>query len=329
MTKTGAITGPKHFTAAEAQLNGLIKPGEAWDEATQKAIPRGEALEIAQLERPLDLAQQLATYQRNRKTLANFVRQYFEEAEYDARGNLVPGKLRDYYQFPGAPEDGPKALTKRGAEKLGQLYRYGRGVTRTVDKTETAEYTAATIEVELIDQYRRPIGSGVGSCTTAEGGFQTIGARKKYGGVWDEGAKSWKRPADYRAALNDVVQRASKRAYAQAMIYATGADEFFTVAREDEAPPAPGGMLVDQQPAPAAPTTATDPGPFLPKAKSLKQYGGLSVRTIPSDALAKIGRVLSTKTRHPKLWEPTILAIATELEHRELELRDDDEELPL
>src|SRR5260370_10311947 len=171
MTKTGAITGPKHFTAAEAQLNGLIKPGEAWDEATQKAIPRGEALEIAQLERPLDLAQQLATYQRNRKTLANFVRQYLEEAEYDARGNLVPGKLRDYYHFPGAPKAGPNALTKHAAEKVGQLYRYGRGVTRTVDKTETAEYTAATSEGELIDQYRRPIASGVGSCPPTEGGL--------------------------------------------------------------------------------------------------------------------------------------------------------------
>src|SRR6266702_3861393 len=184
------------------------------------------------LERPVDLEQQLAAWERNRKTLVRFVQSYLEEASYDAKGHPVPGQVRDYYKVPGAQT---KALTKRGGEKLAQLFRFGKASTSIVAHTETKEYVSATVEVTLTDQYRRPVGSAVSSCSTAEGGFTSDRAKKKYND-------------DYRAALNDVVARAAKRAFVQAVIVAAAADELFTGTAVDE-----GDAGGEQTPAPAKP----------------------------------------------------------------------------
>jgi hypothetical protein len=293
------------LTAAKAQAQGLVPAGFVFDEETQQPVERGFALERAQLERPTDLALQLESWEKNRATLVAFVKKYLEEASYDKKGYPVPGQVRDYYTVPGAQT---KALTKRGGEKLANLFRFGKATTTVVAHTETKEYVSATVEVTLVDQYRRPIGSAVSSCSTAESGFASPRARAKY-------------ENDYRAALNDVVARAAKRAFVQAVIVAAAADEMFTgtVADEDAA----GG----EQAAAAAPPA--DPGPFLPKTKALKQYAGQSVRALPADALATLARVLTTQAKHPQVWAPVVAALGAELERRELELRDDEDELPL
>ncbi len=206
------------LSRSEAQATGLVPPGHAWNEDTQAVEPLGVALERAQLARPLDLASHLEAWEENRKILVTFVQKYLEEASYDQKGYPVPGQVRDFYKIPGAQT---KALTKRGAEKLGNLFRYGKATTEIRDKTETKEYVSATVEVTLVDQYRRPVGSAVSSCSTAEGGFTSERAKKKYSG-------------DYRAALNDVVARAAKRAFVQAVIVAAAADEVFTAAEDVE-----------------------------------------------------------------------------------------------
>jgi hypothetical protein len=292
--------GPKRFTAEEAQLNGLIPTGHVWDEQEQQAIPRGVAIEVAQLERPTDLALQLDAWKRNRATLVAFVKTYLEEASYDEKKLPIPGQVRDFYKVPGSET---KALTKRGGEKVATLFRFGKATTTVVAHTETKEYVSATVEVTLVDQYRRPVGSAVSSCSTAEAGFASERARRKY-------------QSDYRAALNDVVARAAKRAFVQAVIVAAAADEMFTGTVADE--PETGG---EAAPASAPPA---DPGPFLPKAPALKHYAGQSVRQLPADALAKIARVLKTAKR-PARWVEVINACTAELERRELEMRDDDQ----
>src|SRR2546425_1206825 len=110
----------QRLSPAEAQAKGRVPPGMVWDEDTQTPVERGFAIERAQLERPLDLARQLESWRKNRETLVAFVRDYLEEASYDDKGYPVPGQVRDFYKIPGAPT---KALTKRGSEKLANLFR--------------------------------------------------------------------------------------------------------------------------------------------------------------------------------------------------------------
>ncbi|HMH81390.1 MAG TPA: hypothetical protein VK531_00860 [Gemmatimonadales bacterium] len=309
------------FTAAEAQAQGLVPAGHVWDEETQQPIARGFALERAQLERAIDLGGHLEDWKRNREQLLTFVRNYLEEASYDGKGCPVQGQVRDFYKVPGAGET--KALTKRGAEKLGTLFRFGKATTEIVARTETAEYVSATVQVTLVDQYRRPIGSAVSSCSTAEAGFRSVFAQKKYGakiGKDEAGDFVVKTPGDFRAALNDVVARASKRAYVQAVIVATAADEVFTAAEEAE--PKPPTEEEAQEP-----KTAPAPGPRLPAVKALKQYAGKLLSEIPTDALVKIARTLRERAKNPGAWVPVTDALDAELARRTdalFETADDD-----
>lgn len=308
----------KRLTAEDAyERDGPPPAGCIWDEAAQEYIGMSAAIVTSRLAEPLDLKRNLEAWKAAREVLKEFVRDYLEEAEYDSKGGLIAGKTNDYYSFPGAPKDGPKALTKRGAEKLAQLYRHAKGGTKTVGSTETKEYASATVEVVLIDQYRREVGSGVASCTTAESGFQQIGAGKKYGGWWDNEKKSWKRVPDFRAALNDIMARATKRAYVQAVIYATGADEFFTVGKDDEAPAAP-AKGEDAEVVPQAPPSARLPD------RKFGQYAGKPITTVPSGDLAKIHHWMVKEAKNPKVWEPLAEAIALELDTRAQDGGEDD-----
>lgn len=230
---------PEKLTAEQARAAGLVPANMEWAEDLQEPIARGEALIVRGLDQPLDLQKNLEAFALNRTTLLRFVGQYLAEADYDEKKLPVPGKMRDYYLVPGAST---KALTKLGAEKLSDLYRYRRGATDILAVTETKEYVSAQVRVTLIDQYRRAVGSAVSGCSTAEGSFASDRAKRKYGG-------------DYRAALNDVIARASKRAFVQAMIQATAADEIFTSAEavrdsEEPEPEASTGGPAFPEPAP-------------------------------------------------------------------------------
>lgn len=211
--------------------------GMALDPETGAYVPRGEAIMLAAMAQEPDLAKQLERWERNRQIVVRFTQQYLTESEYDRRGYPVPGKVGDYYKVPGAAV---KALTKRGAEKVCQLLRFAKGETKTVSTTETAEYVSATVEVTLLDQYRRPVGSAVSACSSAEPGFRSEAARKKYG-EWVTREGEVKRQADYRAALNDIIARAGKRAFVQAVIVAGALDEIFTAAEDTEEAPVRSG----------------------------------------------------------------------------------------
>jgi hypothetical protein len=224
----------RRLTAQEATDQGLVAPGEAWDEASQRPLPRGELALVSAMERPADLQRQLEAFERNRKVILRFVGEQLQEAEYDTKGYLVPGKLHDYYLVPGSKT---KALTKRGAENVAQVARFFKGETKLVDKTATKEYCDATVEVTLLDHFRRPVGSAVSACSTAERGFTNWKTQEKYGANYRKVEGDFKQvsPPDYRAALNDLVAKAGKRAFVQAVIYAAALDEIFHVADEDRA----------------------------------------------------------------------------------------------
>ncbi len=224
----------EHLTVAEAQTQFLVPVGMAWDEEQQKAIPRGEAIELARLDKPLDLEQNLQQYAVMRTQVLKFIGEQLVESEYNNRGYPVPGKLGDFYKLPNFDK---KQLTKIGAEKIGSFFRFFAGPIELVSQTREQDYCDATVSIVLLDHFGRTVGSAISSCSTAESGFQSVGAKRKYGGHYEKGEDGrWgeKKAPDFRAALNDVTARARKRALVQAVIVATCTDEIFEAAKEDE-----------------------------------------------------------------------------------------------
>lgn len=224
--------------AEEAVVRGEMEkpePQSVWSEEEQGWVARGQAIVAALQEREADPAWQLQQYDKTRTALVEFVASKMQEAEYDKLGYPIPGNLHDYYVVPGGGKT--KALTKLGAEKMADLRRVKRGASRVTSSIETKEYVSALVNCELVDSFNRVVGAHEAAASTAESGFQAAGARRKYGakGKWrteDGGRKVWHEEAapDYRAALNDVVARAGKRAFVGAIIVACAADEIFEVA---------------------------------------------------------------------------------------------------
>ena len=219
--------------AATAQVRDLVDIGEVWDEATQKPIPRGQAIELARLEKPLDLEQNLQQYAVMRKQVLKFIGEQLVESEYNEKGYPVVGKLGDFYKLPNFDK---KQLTKIGAEKISSFFRFFAGPITLVNQSKDKDYCDATVSIVLLDHFGRTVGSAISSCSTAEAGFQSVGAKRKYGGFYQKENGRWveKTAPDFRAALNDVTARARKRALVQAVIVATCTDEIFEAAKEDE-----------------------------------------------------------------------------------------------
>lgn len=277
----------------------------------------------------VDLRQNLDTFKKNRDVVLEFIRsEYFEEAEYDDKGNPIPGKLGDYYKVAGDPNQ--KALTKRGASKIKQLFRWHRGAARRVAGDESKEYCSSTVEVPILDQYGRSVGAGIGSCSTAEKRFQSIGSIKKYGGWadWPKGAKqpTVTRAPDYRAALHDVTSIATKRADTQATIVAAALEEAFTGTTEDEGRDE---KLEEREPAqfPGQPPVAR-----LPKGKFGKHAGKPVAEVQPTEDLVQIRDWMRGKgkkaAKNPAAWAPLADAIDLELDTRSQEPVDPDDDLP-
>lgn len=216
--------------AEEAAARGEIeKPRHGrWNEELQRFVGMGEGLSMERAEREADPKWQLEQYQKMRGALQEFVGTQLKECEYDPKGYPLEGKVNDYYRVPGSSK---KALTKLGAEKLCNLFRWQRASSRTAHLVQTPEYVSATVNCELRDKYGHPVGSHEAAASTAEAGFRSVGARRKYGAKVSKDGKETS-PPDFRAALNDVVARAGKRAFVGAVIVAAAADEIFEIATE-------------------------------------------------------------------------------------------------
>jgi len=286
----------RRLTADEAWEKGLVRMGEEWDEELQRAVPFAQAHLERRMAEPEDVARNLAVWQKNRDALLSFIRDKLTESEYGDKGYPVGGKMHDFYKLPSYDK---RALTKQGAEKLAQLFNLRRATTETVERVATKECALAVCRVTLVDQYRRPAGSGEAACSTAETSFQR--AEKKYGG-------------DYRAALNDVIARAGKRAFVQAVIYAIAGDEIFEASEvpDDE----------DVQKEAVAPPAA---GVRFPA--KFGKVGGKLVSEVSDTELTKIAEWCRTKAKNPKAVQPILDAVTDELEHRRLE-NDGGEDLP-
>ena len=282
----------ERLTAAEAQAQFLVPIGMAWDEEQQKPIPRGEAIELAKLDKPLDLEQNLQQYAVMRKQVLKFIGEQLVEAEYDSKGYPLPGKVNDYYQLPNYDK---KQLAKVGAEKISSFFRFFAGPITLVSQTREKDYCDATISIVLLDHFGRTVGSAISSCSTAESGFQSIGAKRKYGGFYERAVE--KKAPDFRAALNDVTARARKRALVQAVIVATCTDEIFEAAKEDE----------------PERKTSTD----LPTKMTIGKFKGTKLVQIDTDTLMKCAKWCRENNKHEKLAEACELIVDERRENLE------------
>ncbi len=212
------------------------KPGHVWDEERQEFIPLGAALAIERWEKPADLEANLKQFTVMRKAVLDFVGRQLEEAKYNDKGYPVPGQLGDYYTLPNYDK---KQLTKRGGGKVAAFFRFAAGPITVIGQTKERDYCDATVSMVLLDHLGRTVGSAVSGCSTAESGFQNVGAKRKYGGRYTKEGRDWKElvAPDFRAALNDVTARARKRCFVQAVILATCTDEVFDVSTVDEHEP--------------------------------------------------------------------------------------------
>ncbi|KKL03801.1 hypothetical protein LCGC14_2622500 [marine sediment metagenome] len=284
------------LTAAEAQAQFLVPIGMAWDEEQQKPIPRGEAIELAKLDKPLDLEQNLQQYAVMRKQVLKFIGEQLVEAEYDSKGYPLPGKVNDYYQLPNYDK---KQLAKVGAEKISSFFRFFAGPITLVSQAREKDYCDATVSIVLLDHFGRTVGSAISSCSTAESGFQGIGSKRKYGGYYVKENGRWveRTAPDFRAALNDVTARARKRALVQAVIVATCTDEIFEAAKEDE----------------PERKTSTD----LPTKMTIGKLKDTKLTQIDTDTLMKCAKWCRENNKHEKLAEACELIVDERRENLE------------
>lgn len=236
-----------------------------------------------------DLEKRLATVEKNNAIVRRFIASQMIEAAYDNKGYPQKGKMHDFYRLPGFDK---KCPTKQGAEKLAAFANLRRAKTYTVARECSKEFSMAEVQVELVDKFGQPAGSGDAAATTAESSFQ--GAAKKYGGDW-------------RAAYNDVLARAGKRAFVQAVIYATATDDIFDstgeVAKKAEA------AGVDEE--------SDANRPRFPE--KFGNVGGKYIDEMTSPELVKIALWCRKDAKNPKAMAPIAEAIDEILESRRTE----------
>ena len=225
-------------------------PGMVWSEELQDFIALGQQMAMDRAKVEAEPEFQMAQYDKRREALLRFVGTKLEEADYTEGGYPVKGGMHDFYRLPGYDT---KTVTKGGASKIANLLRFRIGKKRVTSAEFTVEHGSARVMVELVDADGRAVGAHEAACSTAEASFQSDGVRRKYAASGGE--------VDYRAAENDVVSRAGKRAFVGALIVAASLEEIFDLERstdaagEDgsekprgEAPPKPAAA----KPAPAA-----------------------------------------------------------------------------
>lgn len=269
------------MTRAEAGPAPL--PGMVWNEEIGDFIPLGQQFALDRAAKEADPAFALAQYDKRREMLLGFVASKLQECEYDKSGYPLKGKMHDYYILPGYDK---KTATKQCASKVADLLRLRASSKRVTSATFTADHGSARVAVDLVNADGRPAGSHEAACSTAEAGFRSMGARKKYGARY-EGSKEVE-PPDYRAAENDIVSRAGKRAFVGAVIVAASLEEVFDIESSTDAAgdrdDAAGQAPAPQSAAPSRQSTGRTDGPKM----AFGENKGAPLASLESDALTRV-----------------------------------------
>lgn len=186
----------------------MTKADEAPEVGTEIDFPTAENMP----DRYRDMATTPEQFKARRVALMQFIKEQLEPAQMDGKTLL---KVNDYYKFPGSDK---YALSKKGAESLGTLYRYQVMESQIVAHQCEKDYCYARARVTL-HRANTVMAVREASCSSAEKSIQ------RSSGKYRVGTK-----VDWRGADNDICARAQKRAYVQAMIAACGASDILETA---------------------------------------------------------------------------------------------------
>lgn len=205
--------------SARHAAQGIDQAGAQGPGQALMRIPAGTPIMLP------DFRQAIDEFTAMREAVKQFIRDTFVESEY-RDGKPVGGKLGDYYKVPGSNSFAP---TQAGAEKIALLFQLYRGATEVTASTMTKDFCSARVRVTLVGRDGRPRGSGESGCNSAESGFTSWSAKKKYGAKFKKEGREeiMVQAPDYRAAENDLISRAGKRAFVQAVRLTAGLDEIF------------------------------------------------------------------------------------------------------
>lgn len=187
----------------------------------------GESMAMVRRDEMIGRTLETDEYTRRRQALLRFVHTQLTPAEMDDAGRLT--KINDYYTVPGSSQI---ALSKKGGELLGELYKYKTFKSEITESQFSAEYGYARADV-ILHRAGIVVGAASAACTSLEKTFQR--SAKKY--MVGEPLK-----VDWRAARNDIEARAQKRAYVRAMIGACAASDIFAVMDEQDEGEGKGGI---------------------------------------------------------------------------------------
>lgn len=195
-----------------------------------------------------DLPMTPELYARRRTALLRFIAEQLVEAEYNSRGYPISGRCNDYYRVPGSTE---KALTRKGAECLGDHFRYKVLDMQCVETVVQPDFVSVRARCTL-HRSGHVVAVSEGVCTSVEKAF----------------LKQIKQQ-DHRAFYNQIARRAQKRAYVNGMITACAAGDIFALAAEAELDDIleAEGEVVDETPVP--PTPASKGGLSLGQIKQM------------------------------------------------------------
>jgi len=304
-------TAVVHARLTTQQAGIAPMPGDVWSEDLQRFVPLGQQFAIDREKREADPAYQLVQYDERRTALLGFIEGKLLEAEYERTGYPVKGAMHDFYRL---PDYDLKTVTKGGASKVANLLRFRVGKKRVTSATFTADHGSARVMVELVDADGRPVGAHEAACSTAEKGFQSPGVRCKYGAKWerDDKGKFLREldPPDYRAAENDVVSRAGKRAFVGALIVAASLEEVFDLELSTDA----AGEEGTERPQAPAPAKAAKPARTDGPRMAFRESKGQPLASIDAAELVKV-RDWCEKKDATK-WSKFIGEINDELESR-------------
>jgi len=195
------------------ELTGVEVATVDQDPKNRQPMMPGQATDLD--ERYSQMAMTPETFQRSRQVLIQFIADNLVEATYDKNG--YPIQVNDYYVVPGSDK---KALSRKGADSLSDLYKYKILHMDEVRSTVEKDFCSITYKCAL---HR----SGVivaerdATASSAEKAMQR--SAKKY-------TLSGKKEPDWRSAENDIRAKAQKRAFVQAVIHACNASDILAAA---------------------------------------------------------------------------------------------------
>jgi hypothetical protein len=210
----------------------------------------------------LELERGMEQWTIKREAIVRYLADHLVEATYDEDGKIV--QRNDYYRYPGSAE---WKLSQEGADKARAIAGLFTADPRTDVVQSEAAVLTLTCAVHIVESNGTIRGTGQGSATSAEKGFQ----KQKKTLAYDN---------DWRAAFHPIQSRALKRATVRGTEAALAFGDVFRRIREER----DRGRLGEGR---GAATTGDTAGKEKPEA-AVRRYRGKPITDLSPGELAAV-----------------------------------------